>query len=72
MALVLAQLSGFGWQAMILTGWPTDNPSLKGYGFKLWVVYALWFGVIVITYPLCKKFDVYKMSNKHIWWLSYL
>jgi len=71
-ALVLAQLTGFGWRSMINTKWVTASPALMGYGFKLWVVYVVWISVIALLYPLCKKFDQYKMSHKEKWWLSYL
>jgi len=71
-ALICAQLTGFGWQKMILNYAVIDDPSLKGYGFRLWVVYLVWFGVIALLYPLCKKFDIYKQNHKEIWWLSYL
>ena len=71
-ALLFAELSGFGWRLMILQDWVTETPALKGYGFPLWVVYAVWIGVIVLLYPLCKKFDNYKQSHKEKWWLSYL
>jgi hypothetical protein len=71
-ALLFAELSGFGWQAMILQKWVTVVPALKGFGFPLWVVYAVWVGVILVLYPLCKKFDNYKQSHKEKWWLSYL
>ena len=71
-ALIFAQLSGFGWQKLILPGWITEQPGMKGYGFDLWVVYLVWIGVIVSLYPLCKRFDTYKMNHKEKWWLSYL
>ena len=71
-ALIMAELSGFGWQKMILEDWVTEMPSLKGFGFPLWVVYVVWVFVILALYPLCKKFDQYKQANKGIWWLSYL
>jgi len=71
-ALIFAQLSGFGWQKLILPGWITELPGMKGYGFDLWVVYLVWVGVIASLYPLCKKFDSYKMNHKEKWWLSYL
>lgn len=72
LALLFAQLSGFGWRTMILEHWVTETPRLKGYGFPLWVVYAVWVGIILLLYPLCKKFDNYKQSHKEKWWLSYL
>jgi uncharacterized membrane protein YhaH (DUF805 family) len=71
-ALVFAQLSGFGWEIMILEDWLTELPELKGYGFPLWVIYAVWIFVIALLYPLCKKFDAYKQAHKEKWWLSYL
>ena len=71
-ALLFAELSGFGWRLMILQDWVTETPALKGYGFPLWVVYAVWIGIIVLLYPLCKKFDSYKQAHKEKWWLSYL
>jgi hypothetical protein len=71
-ALLFAQLSGFGWHKLILSYWITELPEMKGYGFSLWVVYLVWAGVIVLLYPLCKKFDRYKQNHKEKWWLSYL
>lgn len=73
LALVSAELTGYSWKQMIFHGgWLTDLPGLKGYGFSLWIVYLIWIAVIVICYPLCKKFDTYKMNHKEKWWLSYL
>ncbi|MGG9971529.1 DUF1624 domain-containing protein [Ferruginibacter sp. SUN002] len=73
LALVAAQVTGYGWQQMVFHGgWLNDLPGLKGYGFHLWVVYVIWIGVILLCYPLCKKFDTYKINNKEKWWLSYL
>lgn len=71
-ALIFAEFSGFGWRIMILDGWVTETPTLKGYGFPLWVVYAVWIFAIVLLYPMCKKFDIYKQAHKDKWWLSYL
>lgn len=71
-ALFAAEATGFGWQKMILSDWVTELPELKGYGFSLWVVYLVWVSIIVLLYPLCKKFDDYKMMHKEKWWLSYL
>ena len=71
-AMLLAELSGFGWHIMILSDWVVSVPELKGYGFGLWVVYAVWVVVILLLYPVCKKFDAYKQAHKAKWWLSYL
>jgi uncharacterized membrane protein len=67
-AMVFAQFSGLGWQAMILPEWSMP----KGFGYSLLVVYLVWIGVIISLYPCCKWFDTYKQSHKEKWWLSYL
>jgi uncharacterized membrane protein len=41
------------------------------FGYNLWVVFAIWLFVIVVLYPLCKRYDRYKSTHKY-WWLSYL
>lgn len=43
-----------------------------GEGYGLAVVYAVWIGVVLLLYPLCKKYDRYKTAHKEKWWLSYL
>jgi len=72
LALIAAQLTGFGWQSMIMTDWVIMVPELKGFGFDLWAVYLIWIFVIGALYPLCKRFDAYKINRKEKWWLSYL
>jgi uncharacterized membrane protein len=72
MAMLFAQLSGFGWQKMILSTFIAFEPGMKGYGFSLWVVYAVWIAIIILLYPLCKMFYRYKQMHKEKWWLSYL
>ena len=72
MALLFAQISGWGWQKFILSTWVGREPNMKGYGFSLWVVYIVWIGIILLLYPLCKRFDNYKQNHKEKWWLSYL
>ncbi len=72
-AMLAAQFTGYHWQDMIFkTTWITLQPSLKGYGFSLAVVYIIWIAVVIVLFPFCKKYDAYKMSNKDKWWLSYL
>lgn len=71
-AMFVAQVTGFGWQVMILPSFVTRVAALKGYGLNLCMVYLIWIGIILLLYPLCKKFDRYKQSHKEKWWLSYL
>ena len=72
LALLWAEISGFGWESMILVDWLNVSPALKGYGLPLWGVYFVWIFVILLLYPLCRKFDAYKQAHKDKWWLSYL
>lgn len=73
LAVIGAVILGYQWSDMILAGRVNAEPQLKGYGFDLPVVYAVWASVILVLYPLCKWFDRYKRThlprNK---WLSYL
>jgi len=41
------------------------------FGFSLWVVYAVWIGVILLLYPVCRWYAGLK-QRRHDWWLSYL
>ncbi|HEV8080544.1 MAG TPA: heparan-alpha-glucosaminide N-acetyltransferase domain-containing protein [Chitinophagaceae bacterium] len=68
LAMIAAQLTGFGWKSMIADIFP----QIKGYGFSLVVVYLVWMGVVLALYPLCRWYDKYKMLHKEKWWLSYL
>jgi uncharacterized membrane protein len=71
-AIGLAALTGFIWEKnMILAVWGIAENPIPGYGFPLWVVYIVWISVILLLYPLCKKFDLFKQSNRDKWWLSY-
>ena len=71
-AMVLAELTGFGWRAMILDGFVSLQAQLKGYGLNLFYVYLVWLSIILMLYPLCKKFSLYKAKHKERTWLSYL
>jgi uncharacterized membrane protein len=74
LALVASVLQGHPASDMTdFNTWVTGVAQLKGYGFGLWVVYAVWLAVVLGLYPLCKKFDVYKRANQaQKRWLSYL
>jgi uncharacterized membrane protein len=51
-----------------------NNPFFfkpNGFGVGLWGVYLVWIVVVLLLFPVCKKYDGYKSSHRH-WWLSYL
>ncbi|HET6994888.1 MAG TPA: heparan-alpha-glucosaminide N-acetyltransferase domain-containing protein [Chitinophagaceae bacterium] len=40
-------------------------------GLPLAGVYAVWLFVVIVLYPLCKKYDRYKSTHQQ-WWLKYI
>jgi len=42
-----------------------------GFGWDLWVAYAVWITIVVGLYPLCRWFASVKDVRRD-WWLSYL
>ena len=73
LAIIGAVVSGHPWSVMVdLTTWVTANPQLQGYGFNLLTVYVVWIGVVLVLFPLCRRFDQYKrMHQAEKKWLSY-
>ena len=72
LALIAALATGYKFSDMILSIWIPFSEDLKGYGFSLPIVYLIWLGIIIVLYPVCKKYNRYKQENKEKWWLSYL
>ncbi|MCB0795036.1 MAG: DUF1624 domain-containing protein [Flavobacteriales bacterium] len=72
LAMLAAQLTGFGWETMILDRPVWFSEELVGYGFSLPIVYLVWIGLVLALYPLCVWFDKLKSNNRQWWWLSYL
>lgn len=72
LALVAAEMSGFGWQSMLLKGWVSYEPQLKGYGFSLGMVYLVWLGLLGILYPLSVYWLKFKSKHRGKWWVSYV
>jgi uncharacterized membrane protein len=46
------------------------GPPVDHYGYSLWVAYAVWLGLVVALYPVCRWFARLKARRKD-WWLSY-
>jgi uncharacterized membrane protein len=42
-----------------------------GFGYPLWVAYAVWFSVVAMMYPLCRWFAALK-ARRTGWWWGYL
>jgi uncharacterized membrane protein len=70
--VIVFYLQGFGTKDIVPEGLPFYFKP-NGLGFGLLGVYAIWLLVVVVLYPICKKYDRYKTANaKEKWWLSYL
>jgi len=63
---------GGNWHNMIMTGKGFISENLKTYGYSLFIVYIVWISVVLLLFPLCKRYMKYKANNKDKWWLSYL
>jgi uncharacterized membrane protein len=72
LASIAALLTGY--PAMVVLSNTVDAiPGLKGYGFSLITVYAVWIALILMLYPFCKWFERYKREHQfEKQWLSYL
>jgi uncharacterized membrane protein len=42
-----------------------------GFGYSLPVTYAVWVGVVLAMYPLCRRYDRFK-SRHRAWWTSFV
>jgi uncharacterized membrane protein len=71
-AMLAIVISGGNWKDMILDNSAFTTDKMSNYGYSMVVVYLVWIGVVLILYPLCKKYMEYKAKNKDKWWLSYL
>ncbi len=71
-AIVGILIFGGNWQDMIITAEGFTSQKLITYGYSLFVVYLVWIGIVLLLYPFCKKYMLYKQAHKEKWWLSYL
>ncbi|WP_298536504.1 DUF1624 domain-containing protein [uncultured Algibacter sp.] len=72
LAIIGILIFGGNWKDMILTPEVFENAKLINYGYSLFVVYLVWIGLIALLYIPCRKYMIYKATNKDKWWLSYL
>ena len=72
LAMIIHVLLGGYWKDLILTGASFMNATLSTYGYPLWIVYIAWISIVLLLYPICKKYMIYKANNKSKWWLKYL
>jgi len=65
----------YGHAAFLLNPAPSmggpANLYPSDYGYPLWGVYAVWFAVVALLYPICLWYAWLK-ERRNDWWLSYL
>lgn len=72
LAIPAIVLSGYAISEAILTLQSFIEAPLAQFGFDLWVTYVVWVGVVILLFPLCRKYSHYKANNREKKWLSYL
>jgi uncharacterized membrane protein len=69
--LVIAFLQGFSPKDMNFAPFQFGRPA-TGFGLPLAGVYAIWLGVVIALYPLCRWYGRYKAAHPEKGWLRYL
>ena len=69
--LIMVFMQGFTWSAFIFGGFNFGRPK-SGSGVALWAIYLIWISVLIVLYPLCKWYGLYKAKHKENKWLKYL
>lgn len=64
-AVLIAAVSGLNATFMFTNLFPEDWPA--GFGYGLPGVYIVWIVVLILTYPLCKRFLELKAEKKYKW-----
>lgn len=67
--MVFAQ--GFRYDQLLFTPFGFGRPK-SGSGLSLAGVYAVWLGIVLLLFPLCKWYGKYKAAHKEKVWLRYL
>jgi uncharacterized membrane protein len=46
--------------------------GLSDFGLGLGAVYLIWIAVVILLYPICRWYQLYREKNSSKWWLGYL
>jgi uncharacterized membrane protein len=69
--VVVMLMQGFSWEQLEFASGLFGRPKGVSSGIGLWVVYAIWIGVVVLLYKPCLWFGKFK-SKQSYWWLKYI
>ena len=68
LAALLRNYAGFGVASPV----SDSQTTLTGDAPSLLSTYLVWGAVILVLYPLCRRYADYKQAHRDKWWLSYL
>ncbi len=69
--LAMMFLQGFSWSQLDFAAGNFGRLKNVESGVRLWVIYLIWIGVVVIMYKPCVWFGKYKAEHTY-WWLKYI
>jgi len=64
-------LQGFGSKDMVFGAFNNGRPQIGG-GVELPAIYLIWLSVVVLLYPVCKRYGRYKSEHKENHLLRYM
>lgn len=68
---IMVYAQGFSWKDLQFGPFQYGRPA-TGSGIGIAGVVAVWIGIVIIMYPLCKAYGNYKAAHPEKKWLSYL
>ena len=68
---LMLRLQGFGSKDLLFGAFNNGRPKAGG-GVDLPLIYIIWFSVVLLLYPLCRWYGVYKSEHKEKKLLRYL
>jgi len=72
LAVLWLVYQGRDWHQYILSAREIMSGALRDAGLRLGWVYGIWIAVILLLYPICKRYQNYRAKNQTKWWLPYL
>lgn len=72
LAMAFLVFSGRDWHEYIFSAQGIRSGALIDFGLDIGGVYLVWLIIIILMYPLCKWYQIYKENNPLKWCLSYL
>lgn len=70
-SLLVLLAQDFAWSDLRFGPFQFGRPEARS-GLDLAGVYIFWIGIIIVLYPLCKKYSAYKKAHPEKAWLRYL